>query len=225
MVEKIKNKKIHFETTTGPIRLHVDDLVSFLSNTNVFESTTFSATNNGYKFDSVDDMKTNRELLTGRPTIYGTFDNSSFHDFSIEFGEGAKINADAIYDEKHIAILNKASTNINSHRGPLSMMRFFSPFLASALVYGIFGAVILILAVAIKGGEGNEFINSSYFKTMCVLFLIALLRLLLSNRKSIYLGEKSKVWEKIKENTLSHIVVFALGIGLTWLAAKIGIVL
>ena len=225
MVEKIKNSKVRFNRTTGPIRLSVDNLVDYLSNTQIFESTTFEATCNGYRFNSVDDMKENRELLAGRPSIYGKFENgySLSYDFTIEFDEGAIINAYSVSEDRHLAILEKASTNINTHRGPLWVFKYF-PLDTVWMLWGLFLGGNLLFLCEISAVSKEGLMNSYPARILCLLFFVSFFRSLVSKRNPVYFGVKSQLLEKLKENALTHIIVFALGICLTWLVTKIGLI-
>jgi len=223
LVEKIKNSSVHFIRNTGPIRISANDLIAFLSNTQVFEATTFEAECNGYSFESLEDMKANRELLAGRPTISGTFEQSNFRNFTITFHEGATINAYLNDDEKHLAILEKASENLNSFRGLVWVFKYISPFFTWVCIAVLASLIAQIYTNSESEISLNQFFNSTIVKIWLLMICIGIFHSIVLKRNSVFFGKKSQLWEKVKENTISHIIVFFLGIALTWFATKSGL--
>ena len=167
-------------------------------------------------------MKANRELMVGKPKIYGTFESDKYHNFTIEFEEGATINAYSVSDENHVAILNKAKTNLNSLRGLTWVLKYLPTFALFWINFLIGWLFLLVLTDRETEFTTSLVLGSKFAFFWYLLIAVGIFRFWISKRQPVFFGEKSQLWEKVKENTLSHLGVFFLGVCLTWLAAKFG---
>lgn len=224
MVKKINKKLSNYKNITGSINISIDNLLDILSDESIFSNVKFTANNKDNSFDSLDDMKSNRELLKGRPEINGKFEEYNY--FTIKFTDGAEVSSIYLQNEDQLTKLTKISIALEQFRNPLSVFRYLNIWFC-LISYPMFIILWLNIVVPVffNVPENITKIDKSIITlTSLIVFIYTFKIAIYFLSKPVYLGVIPPLWIRIKDKIFTHLVTLILGIGLTYFATKIGLI-
>lgn len=202
--------------------INVEELIRILSDETILGKVKLTAKNKEYLFDSLEDIKANRQLFVGRPKIDLVFEE--YANFKVEFNEGATIKAVTLKNDEQFSKLTKLGEQLNTYRNPLFVLKYFNEY----FYWGSLGILpMLFLTVIPYLLDNPEKISRIDWLIIAVTFslsILVLLKSLLLLWKPVYLGPKTPVWSRIKDNLLTYLVTTLIGAVLMFLAAKIGLI-